>query len=140
MRLRILTPVAEVLAADATIVRALDATGAFAILPGHADFVTVLGIGVLGWRGGEGGEHFAALRHGVLRVTGGDTVTIATREAHVGDDLAALERELVAEYLRRDEEEAHLRTRAVQLHAAAMRRLQEVIAAGREPVGIGGQP
>lgn len=140
IRLRILTPIAEVVAADATIVRAADAGGAFAVLPGHADFVTVLGIGVLGWQDANGAEHFAALRHGIFRVLGGADVTVAAREAHVGDDLVTLEAELVAEYRRRDDEEARLRTRAMQLHAAAMRRLQEVIAAERAPVGIGGRP
>ncbi|RMD94072.1 MAG: F0F1 ATP synthase subunit epsilon [Alphaproteobacteria bacterium] len=137
MRLRVLTPIATVLdSAETAAVRAADASGSFGILPGHADFVTVLEIGVMSWRDGTGREGFVALRGGVLRVAGGREVTVATREAHVGDDLEQLERELLVEYARRDEEDAKMRTRAAQLHAAAIRRLQEVLEAGQRPVGL----
>ena len=38
------------------------------------------------WRNG-GGEHYVAVRGGVLRVRDGKVVEIATREAVVNDDL-----------------------------------------------------
>src|SRR5271167_1251091 len=70
-------------------VRAEDPSGAFGIEPGHADFLTTLAICVVRWRNG-GGEHYVAVRGGILRVREGTVVEIATREAVVNDDLAHL--------------------------------------------------
>lgn len=42
--------------------RAEDATGAFGILPGHADLLTALGISVVSWRGADGRERHCAVR------------------------------------------------------------------------------
>ena len=92
MRLRITTPLAVVV--DDGDVRALgadDATGSFGILPGHADFLTSLAIGVVSWRGADDAVHYCAVRRGVFTVTGGQEIAIATREAVAGDDLATLD-------------------------------------------------
>ena len=58
MRLRIATPTVLVVEAeDVGHVRAEDETGAFGILPGHGDFLTVLATSVLTWRDRSGSEH-----------------------------------------------------------------------------------
>ncbi|MBW4047151.1 MAG: F0F1 ATP synthase subunit epsilon [Proteobacteria bacterium] len=92
MRLRIVTPLSVVVDDDGvTALQAEDASGSFGLLPHHADFLTSLSISVVNWRRGDGSARFCAVRHGVLTVTGGHDVAIATREAVVADDLGTLD-------------------------------------------------
>ncbi|MEJ2130708.1 MAG: F0F1 ATP synthase subunit epsilon, partial [Gammaproteobacteria bacterium] len=66
MRLVVTTPISVVVdEADVRHVRAEDESGAFGILPGHADFVTVLAISVITWRSHRDEEHHVAVRGGV---------------------------------------------------------------------------
>ena len=105
MRLRITTPLAVVIDADdIEIVSAEDASGGFAIQPHHTDFLTSLSISVVSWAAAGGTRHFCAVRGGVLTVTGGQDVAIATREAIAGDDLAKLDQQILARF--RDDREA----------------------------------
>ena len=91
MKLRIVTPLSVVVEQDGVLaIRAEDDTGSFGILPGHADFLTSLSISVVSWKDAQGTRRFAAVRRGVLTVTAGQEVSIATREAVVGNDLAIL--------------------------------------------------
>ncbi|HLN22636.1 MAG TPA: F0F1 ATP synthase subunit epsilon, partial [Patescibacteria group bacterium] len=72
MKLTVSTPLALLVEAeDVQAVRAEDDSGSFGILPGHADFLTALGVSVMTWRDHAGGEHHVALRGGVLEVIGG---------------------------------------------------------------------
>jgi F-type H+-transporting ATPase subunit epsilon len=66
-----------------------------------------------------GVERFCALRGGVLTVTGGSTVAIATREAVAGDDLATLDAQVLARFQSEADEERveHVETMRLQLHA-----------------------
>ena len=124
MRLVIATPV--LIAADiddAVAVRAEDATGKFGILDRHADFLTVLVISVLSWRRRDGREGHCAVRGGVLSVSGGKAVSVATREAVVGTDLAKLEHEVLARFRRTGEEEKAARASSARLYLAAVRRM-----------------
>jgi F-type H+-transporting ATPase subunit epsilon len=106
MKLVIATPLAIVLEAEEVrAVKARDETGSFGILPGHADFLTVLPVSVLAWRDGSGAEHYAALRGGVFEVRDGQTVSVASPEAICGDDLARLENDVLEAFQRRQEEE-----------------------------------
>ena len=74
---------------DVVSVRAEDASGSFGILPGHADLITVLTPSVVaGHQRRPAG--WCAVRRGVLSVHAGHEVAIATRQAQLGDDLAAL--------------------------------------------------
>ena len=92
MKLRITLPTAVVAEFDDVLhVRAEDASGAFGILPRHADLLTVLATSVVSWRHANGTEGHCAVRGGVLMVSGGERIAIATREAVVGDDLVHLE-------------------------------------------------
>ena len=124
LHLTVTTPLAVAVDVPAAVsIRAEDATGGFGLWPGHADFLTVLGPGVLRWHVADGPWRFCALRGGVLRVARGTRVAVACREAVPGDDLATLEAEVYqdAEAVR----EVGRRTRGewTRLHALAIRRL-----------------
>ena len=63
----------------------------------HADFLTSLTISVVGWRSADATRRFCAVRRGVLSVTGGTDISVATREAIVGDDLATLDQTVLVD-------------------------------------------
>ncbi|ACE99610.1 ATP synthase F0F1 subunit epsilon [Rhodopseudomonas sp. AAP120] len=120
MRLRIVTPLSVVVEEDGVlVVRAEDATGSFGILPGHADFLTNLAISVVSWKNGNGIRHCCAVRRGVLSVSGGQDVAVATREAVLGDDLATLGETVLARFRADIEAERteHVETTRLQLNA-----------------------
>lgn len=124
MNLTVSTPLAIVTKADNIAhLRAEDDTGAFGILRGHADFLTALAISVVSWRDEHGDEHHIAVRGGMLAVSGGNTITIATREAVADDNLHRLETEVLASFPRRSEEEVTARTDAQRLYLAAIRQI-----------------
>jgi len=73
MRLTIVTPLPVVVETQQVAhLRAEDETGAFGVLPGHADFLTALAVSVVTWRYHEGGAHHAALRGAMLAVRAND--------------------------------------------------------------------
>lgn len=124
MNLTVTTPLAIVTkATNVAHVRAEDDTGAFGILHGHADFLTALAISVVSWRDEHGDEHHIAVRGGMLAVNGGNTITIATRDAVADDNLYRLETEVLASFQRRSEEEVTARTDAQRLYLAAIRQI-----------------
>lgn len=128
MRLHVRTPFATVLHTDEAVhVRAEDASGAFGVLRGHTDFLTVLGVSVLTWRDGRASEHYVALRGGVLSVRDGETVTVTTAEAVVGEDLHRLEAEVLARFQRQADEERAAHTQAQRLHLAAIRQIMRLL-------------
>ncbi|TDE41053.1 F0F1 ATP synthase subunit epsilon [Antarcticimicrobium sediminis] len=118
MRLRIVTPLSVVVDEEADSLRAEDASGSFGIWPGHAPFLTALTVSILSWKK-AGVERFCALRGGVLTVTGGSTVAVATRAAVAGDDLATLDAQVLARFKADDDAERveHVETMRLQLHA-----------------------
>jgi F-type H+-transporting ATPase subunit epsilon len=124
MKLSVVTPLAIVVEVDEVAhLRAEDDSGAFGILPGHADFLTALSLSVATWRDDAGHEHHVALRGGTLEVRGGDTIRITTREAVADDDLSRLEREVLGSFRRRTAEEAKARLDAQRLYLAAIRQI-----------------
>lgn len=132
MKLTVTTPLAVVIeAADVAHLRAEDATGAFGILPRHADFLTVLAISVVVWRDAAGQEHYVAVHGGMLELQGGQHIAIATREAVPGDDLARLETEVLARFRRQQAEEQEARTDAQRLYLAAIGRIRQMLRPGR---------
>jgi len=124
MRLTVTTPLAVVADVDGVAhLRAEDETGAFGILPGHADFLTALTVSVVTWRDDQGVERHLAVRRGMLSVLNGQTITIATREAIVDDDLHRLRTEVLTAFNRRAEEEQTSRADAQRLYLAAIRQI-----------------
>lgn len=124
MKLTVTTPLAIVVEADSVAhLRAEDETGAFGILPGHADFLTALSVSVASWRDERGVEHHVAVRGGMLEVRGGQTVAIATPEAVPGDDLHRLETEVLARFHSQFAEEQSARSDAQRLYLAALRQI-----------------
>jgi len=133
MRLFVATPVRVVAEADdVEYIRAEDETGTFGICPGHADFLTRLSVSVLSWRDTKQQVHHVALRGGVLRVTEGLLVEVATMEAEAGDVLEDLQGRLVETFRKRDREDEEERAAANRLHTAAIRQIQRVLRASRE--------
>jgi len=122
MSLRILTPLAIIVDQPVRSLRAMDASGSFGILPGHADFLTRLAVSVVSWTTPEGGARFCAVRGGALTVRGGN-VAIATREAVTGDDLATLDREVLARFRAELDEERIEHVETTRLQLTAMRRM-----------------
>ncbi|HLN07643.1 MAG TPA: F0F1 ATP synthase subunit epsilon [Xanthobacteraceae bacterium] len=124
MRLRIITPLSVVIDEDGVLaLRAEDATGSFGILTGHADFLTSLAISVVSWAGSDGKRHYCAVRHGVLSVTAGRDIAIATREAVAGDDLATLDEIVVGRFRADVESERTEHFESARLQLTAIRQI-----------------
>jgi len=124
MKLRIITPLSVVVDEDDVLaLRAEDATGNFGILPGHADFLTSLAIGVVSWKDSGGTRHYCAVRRGVLSVTAGREIAIATREAVAGDDLATLAETVLARFRAEIETERVERVDSTRLQLNAIRQI-----------------
>jgi F-type H+-transporting ATPase subunit epsilon len=141
MKLLVTTPMSVIVdAEDVRHVRADDETGAFGVLPGHADFITVLTVSIITWRNQLDEENHVAVRGGVLTVRNGNLVEVATREA-VGEDTL---RRLGGAVLERFREEAQAeeasRVSATRLHLAAIRQLQRYLESGRQSIPRGPPP
>lgn len=136
MDLVVTTPTSVVVRVpDVVHLRAEDASGGFGVLSGHADLLTALGVSVLSWRCADGREGHCAVHGGVLTVSGGVHVAVATRDAVVGDDLAVLERDVLARFRREREEEEEARTGARRMHLAAVRHILAYLRPERRPGG-----
>jgi len=121
--------------ADVAHVRAEDASGAFGILTGHADLLTALTVSVVSWRCADGREGHCAVRGGVLTVSEGRHIAVATREAVVGDDLRVLEHDVLARFRQAREDEGEARTGARRMHLAAVRHILAYLRPERRPAG-----
>jgi F-type H+-transporting ATPase subunit epsilon len=138
MKLTVTTPLAIIVDTDDVAqLRAEDETGAFGILPSHADFLTALAVSVATWRDERGVEHHVAVRGGMLEVRDGNTIAIATPEAVPGDNLHRLESEVLARFRRQLAEERAARTDAQRLYLAAIRQIVRFLRAERAPTAPG---
>lgn len=138
MRFIVATPAAIVVdSADVAHVRAEDETGAFGILEGHAEFLTVLVPCVVTWRDRQGREGHVAVRGGVLAVRDRRQIEIATREAVGEETLQKLGESVLARFRAYVEAEEQSRTTAAQLQAATIRQLQRYLDAARGPIAVG---
>jgi len=140
MRLLITTP-ATVVVDDSAVaaVRAEDESGSFGILAGHTDFLTALTVSVVAWRRDDGAQRYCAVRYGVFSVSSGNQVSIATREAVVGDDLGHLENVVLAGFRDSIEAERTARTRSLQLEMNAIRQIIRYLRP-EHPGTFGGRP
>ena len=124
MKLTIATPLEIIVEVDGiTALRAEDATGSFGILPGHADFLTSLSISVTGWTGADGIRHYCAVRQGVLSVSHGKAIAIATREAIAGDDIETLDQTVLARFRADLDTERTERVESTRLQLNAIRQI-----------------
>lgn len=131
MRLRIITPLAVVVDEyGVTTVRAEDASGGFGILPRHADFLTSLTISVVAWKRADARQCFCAVRRGVLSITEGKEITVATREAVVGDDLRTLDQTILARFRAAMETERLEHIESTRLQLNAIRRIMGHLRSG----------
>lgn len=139
MRLLITTPTNVVIdRRDVVAVRAEDESGSFGILTGHADFMTALSVSVVSWREIDNRQRFCAVRRGVLSVSNGDEVAIATREAILGDDLDRLEEVVLMQFRDALEAERDARTESLQLRMKAIRQIMRYLRPERPEVFGGG--
>lgn len=139
MRLLITTPTNVVIdQRDVVAVRAEDESGSFGILTGHADFMTALSVSVVSWREIDNRQRFCAVRRGVLSVSNGDEVAIATREAILGDDLDRLEEVVLMQFRDALEAERDARTESLQLQMKAIRQIMRYLRPERPEVFGGG--
>jgi F-type H+-transporting ATPase subunit epsilon len=138
MRLLITDPTAVVINdPDVVSVRAEDESGSFGILDGHADFLTALTVSIVSWQRTGAARRFCAVRRGVLSVSRGTLVAIATRQALLSDDLDHLERVVLAEFHSSIEAERIARTASLQLQMKAIRQIVRYLRPER-PGAFGG--
>ncbi|PTW61086.1 F-type H+-transporting ATPase subunit epsilon [Breoghania corrubedonensis] len=124
MRLSIVTPLqVAVDEPDVLSVRAEDNSGSFGILPGHADFLTSLAISIVRWQRRDASSGLCAVRGGVMTVASGSEISIATREAVVGTDLATLDEVVLERFHGELDEERTQNVEATRLHLDMIRRL-----------------
>ena len=136
MRLRIFTPLEAVVDEDGVLaVRAEDATGGFGILPGHADFLTSLAISVVSWKSAGGERRYCAVRRGVLSMTSGKDVAIASREAIAGGDLTTLDETVLARFRADIETERAEHVETTRLQLSAIRQIMRHLRPERSSAG-----
>jgi len=128
MKLTITTPL-EVIVSDVRILslRAEDASGSFMILPHHADFMTVLGISVVSWRDSKNKLHYCAMSKGILIMTGGHNLSIASREAVMGHDLVDLKEHILKQFSATEALESKTRLSQERLQAETIQYIQDYL-------------
>ena len=141
LRLTIATPAAILVdAGNVGSVRAEDESGAFGVLPGHADLLTVLPASVVRWtRDGEP-TRYCALSGGVLTITGGNRVAIACRRGALGDDLERLQAKVAAQRAAEIDADRRAKVEQTQLHAQALRQLMRYLRSDGHVLGDGQGP
>lgn len=131
LHLTITTPSAVLVdVADAQSVRAEDDSGGFGILPGHADFLTVLPASVIRWRDDAGHLHYCAQGGGVFAVSEGNRILVACRQATLGDDLGRLENDVRAMQSALADADRKSRVEQTRLHTNAVRQLARLLRPG----------
>jgi F-type H+-transporting ATPase subunit epsilon len=136
VNLRITTPLEVVVDEHRVLaLRAEDWSGGFGIFAGHADFLTSLAISVVSWKTEDETRRFCAVRRGVLSVDGGRDISIATREAVIGDNLATLDETVLARFRADIETERSERVNSTRLELSAIR---QIVSHLRGAKGFGG--
>jgi F-type H+-transporting ATPase subunit epsilon len=141
LHLTIATPASVLVdAEDVRSLRAEDSRGAFGVLPGHADLLTVLPPSVVRWTRAGDSARYCALSGGVLTVSAGNRVAIACRRGTVGDDLERLEADVAAQRAAELDADRRAKVEQLRLHARALRQLMHYLRPGGRPPGDGDIP
>ncbi len=141
LQLIIATPAKLLIDADDIVsLRAEDESGAFGVLPGHADLLTVLPPSIVRWTDEHGATRYCAMSGGVLRVAGGRRVAIACRRGAIGNDLSELQAEIEAQRSAEVDADRKARVEQTRLHARALRQLMRYLRPGGRPLGDGEGP
>jgi len=128
MKLTITTPFGIIIDNENILsLRAEDATGSFGILSLHADFMTILGVSVLSWQDMQRKTIYCAVNNGIFVVSGGKQISIATREAVVGQDLDDLKQRVLGKFAIENTRESKTRLAHERLQAQAIQRIQDFL-------------
>jgi F-type H+-transporting ATPase subunit epsilon len=138
LKLKITTPATVLVDADNVIsVRAEDESGAFGILDHHTDLLTYLTISIVSWATIAGQRRYCAVRKGVLSVTGGDQILIATREGVLSDNLEDLEHIVLAQFRNAVASEKQARIESIKLQTRVIRQIIQYLRPARQ-IDLGG--
>jgi F-type H+-transporting ATPase subunit epsilon len=141
LHMTIATPASVLVDADdVRSLRAEDESGAFGVLPGHADLLTVLPPSVVRWTRNDGTTRYCALSGGVLTISEGKRVAIACRSGTVSDDLAKLEADVATQRAAELDADRRAKVEQLRLHARALRQLMRYLQPGGRPPGDGDIP
>jgi len=124
MRLKVLLPTRALVETEVVKVVAEAPSGSFCLLPRHIDFVSALAPGVLAYVDAAATERFVATDEGLL-LKCREEVTVCTRKAVLGDDLASLREAVQVQFLKLDEHERAARSALARLEAGIVRRFLE---------------
>lgn len=125
MKLTVWQPTQVVLEKEVDRIKAEAGNGWFELLPRHVDFVAALIPGVMTIQRSGEPEEYLAIDQGIL-VKCGAEVSVSTRNAVHGIDLARLREEVEIRFRARQEREKAASTYEAKLEADLVRRLMEV--------------
>jgi F-type H+-transporting ATPase subunit epsilon len=124
MKLKVWLPTEVLLDEAVSKIKAEAEDGWFGLLPKHVDFVTALVPGVLTFEPCGKPEEYLAIDHGIL-VKCGAEVSVSTRNAVRGTNLAQLKKDVERQFRERAEREKAARALEAKLEADLVRGLLE---------------
>jgi len=124
MKLKVWLPTEVLLDEDVSRIKAEADNGWFGLLPRHVDFVTALVPGVMTFEPCGKAEEYLAVDQGIL-VKCGRNVSVSTRNAIRGTNLAELTKAAERQFLERAERERGARALEAKLEADLVRGLLE---------------
>jgi F-type H+-transporting ATPase subunit epsilon len=125
MKLKVWLPTEVLLEEEVTRIKAEAENGWFGLLPKHIDCVTALVPGVMTFEPCGKPEEYLAIDRGIL-VKCGQAVSVSTRNAIRGTDLAQLTKDAERQFLERAGRERAARALEAKLEADLVRGLLEV--------------
>jgi F-type H+-transporting ATPase subunit epsilon len=125
LTLEIVVPDQTVLDTTVRSVKAVDATGSFALLPGHENFCAALVPSILTYCDADDVERYVAVDSGVLLLEG-NRVSVATREAVASNDLEGLADALASMVRARREQEQAASKSFARLVAQLLQQLPQM--------------
>jgi F-type H+-transporting ATPase subunit epsilon len=125
MKLAVQTPVERLLECAVTKVVAEGLNGSFCLRPRHIDLVAPLVPGLLYYETVDGDGRYLALDRGIL-IKRSESVSIAVRNAIVGEDLEDLLDVVQTRFRTLDEQERTVRSAVARLESDFLRRFMEL--------------